>query len=62
MEKIKPCPFCGKELRIYVDGYYGSPVIRHNIRSHVSCIMENRVWFAYKVEDVIEMWNRRADD
>lgn len=58
---LKPCPFCGRNVRICVDGYYGAPVITHDQRSRVDCVMERRVFWGESVEGVVKKWNMRAD-
>ena len=64
MEKrlLKPCPFCGRNVRIYQDGYYGAPVIAHDQRSFVDCVMERRVFWGESVDGVVKKWNKRAED
>ena len=62
MNMIKPCPFCGQQVKIYEHGYYGCPVIEHTIRNGRECVFRLLTVYGQKLEDVVELWNRRADD
>lgn len=59
MKMIKPCPFCGQQVKIYEHGYYGCPVIEHTVRNGRGCVFHLLTVYGQKLEDVVELWNRR---
>ena len=61
-EKLKPCPFCGAERGLYVLlGGYDACAIEWRIfcDSCKSIVMNER---ADTKEEIIEAWNRRANE
>lgn len=67
MDKLKPCPFCGKPVNIYYSsatkGYYAV----HEDEQKSDCIVlmplsinHNRILLS--LSDAYEAWNRRASD
>lgn len=57
----KPCPFCGKEPRIYGDKYGDKP------QAYIACVNKDcpvtleTIFFQTRIE-AIEAWNHRAGD
>lgn len=71
MIELKPCPFCGSEIKIYSAEYIGE----YCERLEVTCRFCNtdfnirtpkRLYYGNKVsffgDDAIARWNRRAND
>ena len=58
--KMKLCPFCGGDVRLLWNGYYGAPVIRH-LTPSCGCIMERRVFFGMTEDEAAGLWNRRPE-
>lgn len=67
MDKLKPCPFCGKPVNIYyssaTEGYYAV----HEDEQKSDCIVliplsinNNRMLLS--LSDACAAWNRRAND
>ena len=61
MTMLKCCPFCGRQVRIYVHGYYGCPVIEHATRG-CECVFQIITMPSFQLEKAAELWNRRAKD
>lgn len=60
MEKIKPCPFCGKEAVLEDCGpsYYGEG--RFFVRCSKCDIVQEHLWATKQT--AIKRWNRRVND
>lgn len=60
-EGLKPCPFCGREVRIerYVE--YDICWIEH-IEKEPICFLFSERGYCGKQSDLLELWNRRAND
>ena len=63
MDELKPCPFCGSEVRInwYDDGCDIFYWIEH-IEKEPICFLFNARGYTGKQSDLLELWNRRAND
>ena len=60
-EKLKPCPFCGRDVVIkqYVEGLdYDIYWIDHIDREPI-CFLWQCSGYVGKEKDLIELWNRR---
>ena len=64
MERLKPCPFCGREVRI---DRYGDEIgcrdicwIEH-VEKEPICFLFSARGYVGKQKDLIELWNRRAE-
>ena len=63
-EKLKPCPFCGRDVRIdRYDEEIGCDIcwIKH-IEKEPICFLFSARGYVGKQSDLIELWNRRAND
>ena len=60
MFELKPCPFCGGEARLFVNG--GVRVICSKCYAATMILTDNMEYESNAVETVIEKWNRRADN
>lgn len=58
-EKLKPCPFCGGEGRVFEDTSFGVDNPLYRVFCGM-CLVKTDT--AYRREDAIEIWNRRAND
>ena len=61
MDKLKPCPFCGREVRAerYVEEVdYDICWIEH-IANEPICFLHSARGYVGKKSDLIELWNRR---
>ena len=62
--ELKPCPFCGREVRIkrYVEEIdYDICWIEH-VDAEPICFLSSARGYVGKQSDLIELWNRRAND
>ena len=62
-EELKPCPFCGREVRIkrYVEEIdYDICWIEH-VDAEPICFLRFARGYVGKQSDLIVLWNRRAD-
>lgn len=57
--ELKPCPFCGKPVRLYESGYYGAPVIEHAMQGE-ECAFIKLVYYGQRLAQAREKWNRRT--
>jgi hypothetical protein len=57
---LKECPFCGNSVMLRWDGYYQAYVLRHD-PSTPRCIMDGRIFAGYSVDQIVGLWNTRAD-
>ena len=60
-DKLKPCPFCGREVRVerYVEEVdYDICWIEH-IANEPICFIHSARGYVGKKSDLIELWNRR---
>ena len=71
MLELKPCPFCGGEVRIRYMKEIGVPSGDNGFRAVIECVNAHECganiqrWSLKQTwarESVIEAWNRRADD
>nr|DAG04913.1 MAG TPA: restriction alleviation protein [Siphoviridae sp. ctClL93] len=75
MDRLKPCPFCGKSPSIRVAGFRdidcdyssGDTVVKHVKRYRVGCgyalcLCHPQTCLYDAQEEAIEAWNRRADN
>ena len=63
-ENLEPCPFCGMEVRIkrYVEEIdYDICWIEH-VDAEPICFLSSARGYVGKQSDLIELWNRRAND
>ena len=60
MFELKPCPFCGGEARLFVNG--GVRVICSKCYASTRIMSDEIEYDSNAVETVIEAWNRRADN
>ena len=60
MAELKPCPFCGSEARLFVNG--GVRVICRKCDASTKVLTDEMQYSTNAVESVIEAWNRRADN
>lgn len=61
MKMIKPCPFCGRDVKAVQDGYYMAPVIRH-ATAGPECVFRALVMYGMDMDTALTLWNRRAED
>lgn len=61
MKMIKPCPFCGRDVKLRQDGYYMAPVIRH-VTAGPECVFRALVMYGMDMDTALTLWNRRAED
>lgn len=62
MSELKPCPFCGQDVRLYEHEYYG------DVWKSFWCIacdnkdgcLGSPDYCADTKEEIVTMWNRRA--
>ena len=59
MFDLKPCPFCGRKARLFVNG--GVRVICPKCYAGSRILSDEMEYSSNAVEAVIEAWNRRAD-
>lgn len=64
-EKLRPCPFCGGEAKIFAD--QGGGICVKCMKCY--CQTDNRCDFSYDdcmrtnaFNSIVEMWNRRTND
>jgi hypothetical protein len=63
MINLKPCPFCGREVKLV----QFAPVFRYDIWAIVHkekepiCFLWHSNGYEGKKEDVIKLWNQRTD-
>lgn len=66
--KLKPCPFCGCSMDIYVGTYpNGDERVEPRGMHDVDCLLESVGWYTYPedgwtAETIMYAWNRRAND
>lgn len=63
MEKLKPCPFCGGEAKLYVND--GVRVMCPKCRATSKILVDDYNGLEIRtnaVMDVIKAWNRRVND
>lgn len=60
MFELKPCPFCGGEARLFVNG--GVRVICSKCYVGTRILTDSMEYESSAVETVVEEWNRRADN
>ena len=60
MFDLKPCPFCGGEARLFVNG--GVRVICPKCYASTRIMSDEIEYDNSAVETVVEAWNRRADN
>ena len=61
MDKLKPCPFCGRDVRVerYVEEVdYDICWIEHTANEPI-CFLHSARGYVGKKSDLIELWNRR---
>ena len=60
--KLKPCPFCGREVKI--NGYFEETDYEicwiEHIEKEPLCFMHTARGYVGKQVDLIELWNRRS--
>lgn len=56
--KLKPCPFCGGEARLYNDGVHG---FFHMCMINGDAMVKIESRFFESDEEAIKVWNRRAE-
>ena len=59
--KLKPCPFCGGEAKVYDKGY------GHDHKGFVVCACGAQMVYQYdgnfiSTEEAVKNWNRRIDN
>lgn len=57
-KRLKPCPFCGKRMRIWRNQDYKRLEVKHAERTD-DCPMA-KSWLYDTEEALIESWNQRA--
>lgn len=57
--KLKPCPFCGGEARLYNDGVHG---FFHMCMISGDAMVKIESRFFEPDEEAIKVWNRRVTD
>lgn len=64
--KLKPCPFCGAEIRCYEMGFQGPKCVELEVRCdvcHTRFVIESPFLHSNfdvaHLQDVIEIWNSR---
>nr|DAH76866.1 MAG TPA: restriction alleviation protein [Caudoviricetes sp.] len=60
LDKLKPCPFCGGEARLFVSD--GVRVLCTKCRASSKILVDSECYKTSAVEKVIEAWNRRTND
>lgn len=64
--KLKPCPFCGGEAKLYHFGKTGELSVTVKCKTCKAQVqpLHYQAYFSYKarVEIVVRDWNRRADN
>ena len=60
MEELKPCPFCGGEATLLIDGKYGYYTFHHDGRAKCPAAYAHNADYATEAE-AIEAWNTRAE-
>lgn len=58
--KLRPCPFCGRQVRLYDHAYYGCPTIEH-ITGGRECAFNRLTFYSRSAEKAAELWNMRKD-
>lgn len=64
MEKLKPCPFCGKPVSIVYNSLDRVFKVYHTYGDDECncCIIDPILIDAVSLKDASDAWNRRADD
>lgn len=66
MEKLKPCPFCGrKPIRVREHYVPGTALIYYSVECKAQaskCFVKPKTNWCKSEEEAIEAWNRRAED
>ena len=60
IEKLKPCPFCGGEARLFANE--GVRVYCKNCHASTRILTDNAALNTSAVQIVIENWNKRAEE
>lgn len=67
MDKLKPCPFCGRDIKRFVASYIGHTCTQLEIKCCVEFSIDTEnIFYSDKgtinfSNDAIELWNTRAD-
>ena len=57
MNKLKPCPFCGKEPKYWFDNNHTMPIKKG---FNIACPVCDVRCYSIEKEDCIKMWNTRT--
>ena len=57
-QKLRSCPFCGRDVKVRQDGYYMAPVIRH-VTAGPECVFRALVMYGIDMDTALKLWNRR---
>ncbi len=60
MDKLKPCPFCGKEAIVENFSTIAEKTLRYRARCVDGCCYTS--WDHFSEDELAEAWNRRVGD
>ena len=63
MDKLKPCPFCGRKMRYMTRKEIGVEyqLIGHDDPAQIVCPLMSGIMWVGTAEEAVELWNRRAE-
>lgn len=63
IENLKPCPFCGRKMRLIAQKIIGMEIqlIGHDDSAQEICPLMRGVMWVGTVDEAVEVWNRRAE-
>ena len=63
MTKLKPCPFCGKDVTMYSTSRKHAFVVEHKALNDCAFYEFDIPWeFGESIKHAAELWNRRISD